>query len=179
LRAAGGRLPRPEALLQLSSQRFDRAAEKLGAALLANQRVAQNKLDKIAARLRPEALKLDVVRKHEKIDQVSARLKPVMKRLLAERTQTLAGAARMLESLSHKSVLARGFTIVQRANGDIARSAAELQAGDAVLMTFADGRREAVVQDGSAAPPSEEPKRAAKPKPTPDKGPPKDQGSLF
>ena len=175
LRASGGRLPRPETLLQLSTQRFDRAAEKLGLALLANQRVAQNKLDKIAARLRPEALKLDAARKREKLEHISARLKPVMSRLLVERAQTLAGAGRMLESLSHKSVLARGFAIVQRASGELARSAAELQSGEAVLMTFADGRREAVVQ-GDGAPPSEEPKRAARPK---EKAPVKDQGSLF
>jgi exodeoxyribonuclease VII large subunit len=179
LRAAGGRLPRPETILQFSQQRFDRAAEKLGLALLANQRVAQNKLDKIAARLRPEALKLDVMRRREKLDQASLRLKPGMTRLLLEKTQNLAGAGRMLESLSHKSVLARGFAMVQRPSGELVRSAADLKAGEAVALGFADGERQALIQ-GAAQPP-EEPKRAAK-EPAKEKGPArseKDQGSLF
>jgi exodeoxyribonuclease VII large subunit len=165
LRAAAGRLPRLEQLFQLPQQRFDRASERLGLALLANARAAQGKLDKIAARLRPAALDQDLARRREKVATASVRLKAAMERGIAKRAQELIGATRVLESLSHHSVLARGFALVQSADGALVRSAAELTTGDAVKLSFADGEAPAVI--GAA----EGPKRKAKPG--------GDQGSLF
>src|SRR6185503_3188723 len=60
LRAAAAKLPRLETLSQIPQQRYDRAAERLGAALVANTRAAQSKLDRVAARLRPDALLQDI-----------------------------------------------------------------------------------------------------------------------
>ncbi|MES1198695.1 MAG: exodeoxyribonuclease VII large subunit [Pseudomonadota bacterium] len=168
LRAAAAKLPRLEALLQIPAQRFDRAAERLGLGLISNLRAHQSQLDRVAARLRPQALSQDVTRRREKLAQTAARLKPAMERALAKRAQDLAGAARVLESLSHKSVLARGFAMVQRPDGHLVRSADELTVGDAVRMTFADGEKPATVT-GQA-----EEVRIKKPRPDP-----KDQGSLF
>lgn len=181
LRAAGGRLPRPETLFQIAQQRFDRAAERLGAGLLANQRVAQNKLDKIAARLRPEALNQDVARRGEKLVLISERGRRAMERRLSEQKQAVAAAGRILESLSHKSVLARGFALVQRADGALAK-AGDLSVGDSVRITFTDGVRDAEITGAKAsAPTPETPRRAKKeePKKVEPKSPDKDQGSLF
>jgi exodeoxyribonuclease VII large subunit len=169
LRAAAARLPRLETLFQIPQQRFDRAAERLNAALLANTRAAQSKLDRVAARLRPEALSLDIARRREHLARTSARLAPAIARTLEQRRQELAGAARMLESLSHKSVLARGFVMVHREDGALVRAAKDLSSGDEVTLTFADDSAKAVID-----PPQPEP---AKPKPRPKPG--GDQGSLF
>jgi exodeoxyribonuclease VII large subunit len=166
LRAAAARLPRLEQIFQLPQQRFDRASERLGLALLANARAAQGKLDKIAARLRPAALDQDLARRREKVATASVRLKAAMERGIAKRAQELTGAARVLESLSHKSVLARGFALVQRKDGTLVRGAAEIADGDAVKLGFADGEKDAVI--GSA-------ETAAKRKTKPGG----DQGSLF
>jgi exodeoxyribonuclease VII large subunit len=145
VRAAAARLPRLETLFQLPQQRYDRAAERLNAALVANTRAAQSKLDRVAARLRPEALAQDVTRRRELLMRTAARLKPAMARALDQRRQELAGAARMLESLSHKSVLARGFVMVHREDGSLVRAAKELSPGDAVELTFADDKQKAVI----------------------------------
>jgi exodeoxyribonuclease VII large subunit len=145
VRAAAARLPRLETLFQLPQQRYDRAAERLSAALVANTRAAQSKLDRVAARLRPEALGQDVTRRRELLTRTAARLKPAVARALDQRRQQLAGAARMLESLSHKSVLARGFVMVHREDGSLVRSAKELSPGDAVELTFADDKQKAVI----------------------------------
>jgi exodeoxyribonuclease VII large subunit len=168
LRAAAARLPRLETLFQIPQQRFDRAAERLTAALVANTRAAQSKLDRVAARLRPEALQQDVARRRDLLARTSARLEPAMKRALEAHRKHLDAAGRMLESLSHKSVLARGFVMVHREDGTLVRAAKDLNAGDVVDLTFHDGDKKAVVD-----PPPE----AAKPKPKAKPG--GDQGSLF
>ncbi|MBL8542924.1 MAG: exodeoxyribonuclease VII large subunit [Hyphomonadaceae bacterium] len=170
VRAAAGRLPRLETLFQIPQQRYDRAAERLNAALVANARAAQSKLDRIAARLRPQALGQDIVRRREKLLQCAARLDPAVKRGLDARRQELQSAARMLESLSHKSVLARGFAMVHREDGTLVRSAKELSAGDEIDLTFADDTQKAVI-DPKRAPEGAKPKAKAKPG--------GDQGSLF
>ncbi len=170
LRAAGARLPRLETLFQIPQQRYDRAAERLNAALVANTRAAQSKLDRVAARLRPQALTQDIARRRDLLTRTAARLAPAMKRTLEAHRKHLDGAARMLESLSHKSVLARGFVLVHREDGSLVRAAKELSPGDAVELTFADDKQKAVIDPAHGGEPA---KSRAKAKPG------GDQGSLF
>ncbi len=169
VRAASARLPRLETLFQIPQQRFDRATERLNAALVANTRAAQSKLDRVAARLRPQALGQDIARRRDQLMRAGARLKPAMLRTLDAHKKLLDGAARMLESLSHKSVLARGFVMVHRADGALVRAAKDLSPGDEIELTFADDKQKAIIEPvGSETPRS-------KPKPKPGGG----QGSLF
>jgi exodeoxyribonuclease VII large subunit len=164
LRAAAARLPRLEVLFQIPQQRYDRAAERLTAALVANTRAAQSKFDRVAARLRPEALAQDISRRRNLLARASARLAPAMKRTLEAHKKHLDGAARMLESLSHKSVLARGFVMVHREDGSLVRAAKDLSPGDEIELTFADDKQRAVV-DPARAPAAESAKPKTKPKP--------------
>ncbi len=170
LRAAAAKLPRLETLFQIPQQRFDRAAERLNAALVANTRAAQSKLDRVAARLRPEALGHDIARRRDQLARTTARLRPAIARTLEAHRKHLDASTRMLESLSHKSVLARGFVMVHREDGALVRAAKDLSAGDAVQLTFADGDKNAVIDPEAAAEPA---KPRAKPKP------PGNQGDLF
>lgn len=146
LRAAAARLPRLETLFQIPQQRFDRASERLNAALVANTRAAQSKLDRVAARLRPEGLANDVARRRDKLASAAARLAPAMTRNIDAHRKHLDATARMLENLSHKSILARGFVMVHREDdGALVRSSKDLHAGEAVQITFADGDKKAVI----------------------------------
>jgi exodeoxyribonuclease VII large subunit len=174
LRAAAAKLPRLETLFQIPQQRYDRAAERLNAALVSNTRAAQSKFDRVAARLRPEALAQDITRRRELLARASARIAPAMKRTLEAHRKHLDGAARMLESLSHKSVLARGFVLVHREDGSLVRAAKDLSPGDEIELTFADEKQRAII-DPARAPASdpEPPKPKAKPKPS------GNQGDLF
>ncbi|MEZ5961073.1 MAG: exodeoxyribonuclease VII large subunit [Hyphomonadaceae bacterium] len=174
LRAAAAKLPRLEILFQIPQQRYDRAAERLNAALVANTRAAQSKLDRVAARLRPEALGQDITRRRELLTRVSARIAPAMKRTLEAHRKHLDGAARMLESLSHKSVLARGFVMVHREDGSLVRAAKDLSPGDEVELTFADDKQRAVIDPARAPSSDSEP-----PKPKPKPKPSGNQGDLF
>ena len=175
LRAAAAKLPRLETLFQIPQQRYDRAAERLNAALVTNTRTAQSKLDRVAARLRPEALRQDITRRRDLLARAAARLTPAMTRALDANKKHLDGAGRMLESLSHKSVLARGFVMVHRDDGTLVRAAKDLSPGDVVELTFADEKQKAVIDPARSTPAveTEPPKPRAKPKPG------GDQGNLF
>ncbi len=174
LRAAAAKLPRLETLFQIPQQRYDRAAERLNAALVSNTRAAQSKLDRVAARLRPEALSQDIARRRDLLARCAVRLEPAVRRGLDAHRKHLDASARMLESLSHKKVLERGFVMVHREDGTLVRAAKDLSSGDVVELTFADEKQKAVIDPTSAA---AEPGLSTKPKP---KGKPGgDQGSLF
>ncbi|MGE3302471.1 MAG: exodeoxyribonuclease VII large subunit, partial [Hyphomonadaceae bacterium] len=147
-RAAAARLPRPEALLGMAQQRFDRAAEKLARGLMANERAAEAKFARVAARLRADALGQDVARRARRIGELAERLAPALTRRIAEKTRALEGCGRLLETLSHRSVLARGFALVTRGDGALVRAAGVLAAGDAVRLRFADGETGAVIGEG-------------------------------
>jgi exodeoxyribonuclease VII large subunit len=144
LRAVAARLPRPEALLGPAQQRLDRAGDKLGYALLANVRAAHSKFDRIAGRLRPEALTRDLAKRRERLSEQAARLRQATARTLKQKRDALEAAGRILETLSHRSVLARGFALVQR-EGKLVRAAKDLAPGDPVSLTFADGEAPATI----------------------------------
>jgi exodeoxyribonuclease VII large subunit len=144
LRSIAARLLRPEALLGPPSQRLDRAAEKLAYALSSNARAAQSKFDRIAGRLRPAALIQDLRKRGERLTDAWTRLSGAARRVVRARSDALAACARMLETLSHKATLARGFALVRR-NGVIVRRARELAGGDAVQIGFADGDAPATI----------------------------------
>ncbi|MGE0045535.1 MAG: exodeoxyribonuclease VII large subunit [Hyphomonadaceae bacterium] len=144
LRSVTARLPKPEALTANAQQRLDRVAEKLSYALVARVRAAQSAFDRVAGRLRPAALTMDVKRREERLGETALRMRQAFTRSLKQKQEALAAAGRVLETLSHKSVLARGFALVER-DGKLVRRAGELANGDAVKITFADGDKPAVI----------------------------------
>jgi exodeoxyribonuclease VII large subunit len=169
LRAAAARLPRPEMLFGLAQQRFDRAAERLSLGLLANARAADAKLARVSGRLRPAALSQDIARRRDRLADLGAQLGRAQARMVDRRAQALDAAGRLLETLSHQSVLKRGFALVRRPDGALVRRAGDLAVGDALSLRFADGEAQAVVGDGEAPAPRARGRR----------GPGGSQGSLF
>ncbi|RUZ78366.1 exodeoxyribonuclease VII large subunit [Mesorhizobium sp. M7A.F.Ca.US.006.01.1.1] len=81
-------------------------------------------------------------------------------------------ADRLMASLSHKAVLARGFALVKDADGVVIKQAADVASGMALSLEFADGTADAVAISGTAKP-------KAMAKPTAKAKEPGNQGSLF
>lgn len=81
-------------------------------------------------------------------------------------------ADRLMASLSHKAVLARGFALVRDADGAVVKQAADVASGMALSLEFADGIADAVAITGTA-----KPKAVAKPAAKAKE--PGNQGSLF
>jgi exodeoxyribonuclease VII large subunit len=76
----------------------------------------------------------------------------------------LEALTRILESISYRAVLERGFALVTGADGKLRRRASQIKAGEHLHLTFADGETGALAE-GTAK---------SRVKKTPG-----DQGSLF
>lgn len=92
-------------------------------------------IEPLTQRIRTLRDRLDMLERR-KDQSISVRLERVANRL----TQ----ADRLLNTLSHQAILARGFVLVLDENGALVRRAAELGDGVQVSMQFADGAKEAI-----------------------------------
>ncbi len=103
-----------------------------------------------AARLRPTLLRHPAARCRERLGVLQARGQKAYAAVLDGKHRRLDTLSQLLRSLSHKSVLDRGFVLVRDKGGHPLRYVAEAQAAVQVDLEFADGRLEASI-DGAAA----------------------------
>ncbi|MEQ8347228.1 MAG: exodeoxyribonuclease VII large subunit [Sneathiellaceae bacterium] len=184
----------PRELLALAQQRHDELAERLpraARAALAERRAA---LAAGSAGLRPAILSREVARLDDRLQATARRLDGAASRLLPPRRDALVRQLRLLDSLSYRSVLARGFALVHGPDGPVHR-AAGIEPGGRLVLEFADGRRD-VRAEGPAASPGTagapedaaatgpRPRRpapagGAAPPPAPKAGGGRQQGELF
>jgi exodeoxyribonuclease VII large subunit len=160
LAAAARGLPRPADVLALASQRFDLSAGRLSAALARNAAVHERELVRVATRLSPSLLARRRQAMAEQLANVSARLRPAADRRLVRARDVLVNLDKLRLTLNPDGPLARGFARVHHADGTLARTAAELRAGEGVKLVFKDGDRGAIV-DGEARSPARPAKRTA------------------
>ncbi len=160
LEGLGRGLIDPKRLLEDMSQRLDERAERLRGAWVALLRDWQARVDRLYAGL-PHPRQLLAV-KAEQLAGPAARLDYLRPRLLAERRQELDGLNRVLESVSYKKVLQRGYAVVRGPEGAITRPQ-DVTPGLALELEFASGRAAATGgSDQPAAAPSPEIKPAAR-----------------
>ena len=157
-------LPRPEQLFASSRQPLDQAGERLGLGLGRNLQIHRARLVKAAALLRPRPIENRILHARERLANLNARaLRGGRVHFTRDRAR-LESLARVLESMSYRSVLERGFALVKGADGKLRRRAADIKPGEHLYLTFADGDSN-VLADGAAK------HRVKKPG--------GDQGSLF
>jgi len=162
-------LPRAENLFAGPRQRLDAASDKLQHGLRRNLQVHAVKFNRTAAQLRDRMLKDRMAVCGERVGALAERATRAQKTRLAQQRRRLESLSRLLDGVSHKSVLERGFALVRGEDGSVRRRAGALQAGESLTLTFADGDAKAVAGWGEGE---------AKPK-MPKKKPGIDQGSLF
>lgn len=158
-------LPRAEGLFSGPRQRLDVAGEKLSQALRRNLQIHRTSLTRSSALLRVRILMDRMAVCGERVATLSVRARRAEEARLAQASRHLDGLARLMDSVSHKSVLERGFALVRGEDGSVRRRAASLKTGELLTLTFADGDAKAVSAKADAKP--------AKKKPA------VDQGSLF
>ena len=106
LRAAAAALPKPEALLQIATQRFDRAAERLEAALAQNARKHEAALLRVGARLQPGLVARDLSRRNERTKDLGLRARAALSRRVQRLDEQSALAGRRLAARSPLSRIA-------------------------------------------------------------------------
>jgi len=179
LRAAVRALPRAEALLAIPRQRLDRATAQLPRALRANAHVYDRRLSAVAGRLSVTTLRTQIARGRERLDRLALGARRCAALHLEQRDTRLRYVAQLLNALSYKGVLARGFALVRDENDQPLHAAADIQPGQRLGIEFADGRVGAVAGgEGTPPKPKSAPARPAS-KRTTDFGVRKVQGDLF
>ncbi|WP_425988201.1 exodeoxyribonuclease VII large subunit [Afipia sp. DC4300-2b1] len=180
LRAAARALPKATDLLNIPRQRLDRASAQLPRALRANAHVYERRLSAIGGRLTVTALRAQIDRGKEKVARLATSARRCADLHIQQRETRLKYVAQLLNALSYKGVLDRGFALVRDEHGQPLHAAAHVGSGQHLTIEFADGRIGATADgEGTAA---AKPKAApAKPasRRTTDFGVKKVQGDLF
>jgi len=127
---------------------IERAAVRLGDlddALRRSLRIALERrwraFGDVAARLRPQQLRREIVDKSGELAKLAGRLAPALGRTFVQTERRLAAGVRLLASLSYERVLERGYALVRdRASGKLLmRARATGEAGTELAIQFRDG----------------------------------------
>ncbi|HEX3429347.1 MAG TPA: exodeoxyribonuclease VII large subunit [Rhizomicrobium sp.] len=155
LHALARALPRADHLFAAVRQRFDHAAECLVHGLKRNAEVHRRAFLEIALPLRPHGIARRIEAGRERVRGLAHRLERCERAHLKFRREQLDGCARLLETVSHRAVLARGFALVEGADGTIRRRASSVHPGENLSLVFADSTVEAKAKGaGAGATPS-------------------------
>lgn len=133
----------------------------------------------------PARLETHLQRERQNLVSLMRHADTAVSHTLSRSRSALLGQDRVLQSLSYKNVLKRGYAVVRDDADRPLTRASNIAEGSAISIEFADGRVAAVAGAGGGdmpdpvqtAPATIPPKRKA-PKPDATSGPPK-QGSLF
>jgi exodeoxyribonuclease VII large subunit len=159
-------LPRADQLFAQPRQRFDSAAERLPKALLGNLQKHRRAFAEASTLLRPKPIRTHIGVSGERTDMLGRRLERAQASRLSAARRHLDGLARVLEGVSYRGALERGFALVRGTDGAIKRRADQIASGEALSLTFVDGEVGAVAAGtGAKSKPREKPRGG--------------QGSLF
>ncbi len=147
-------LPRADQLFAPSRQRFDTAAERLGHALRRNVEEHRRAFIEAVTLLRPNRVANRIATGRERLDALERRLTRCTGTRLGELGKHIDGLGRVLEGVSYRAALQRGYVVLRGADGTIRRRAGTVQAGERLTLTFADGTRRATADDGADNGPS-------------------------
>jgi exodeoxyribonuclease VII large subunit len=197
-------LPRPQDLIDAAQQRLDFAGHRLGGGLMSNLNAHDTALTRIAARFRPGLLEhprrlktetlaglsqrmdravrrsLALSQSHARLPDLGLRMTEAMGRMLRLRGDRLKALEQLRLSLDPDRPLNLGFARVNRHNGDLVTSPAEVDPGAALILTFKGRQTLDVIANGKTEgtrPPVARPAKApSQPGPAPHKPV---QGDLF
>lgn len=136
-------LRNPRDALAQAQQRLDELAERLPRALGVGLNVQRGRLATATARLRPVLLRREISDYRRRLIEASGRLSRASAAQVQERWLLVRQQAKMLESLSYRNVLARGYAVIRDAEGKPVAGVEGLRDGMAVAIELHDGRRTA------------------------------------
>ncbi|MFS8046717.1 exodeoxyribonuclease VII large subunit [Rhizobium sp. BR 314] len=180
---------RPDILSNRIAERRQQLNERMTRA----ERTIERMLDRSRARIEradavfatlPSRLEAQTGRARDRLGNLARQADTAIRHQLTRARSELVAQERILQSLSYKNVLKRGYAVVRDEDDRPVSLAAALSTGAAISIEFADGRIGAVTGDAAIPPPSSTPPSGTSPskkravKPAEATAPPK-QGSLF
>jgi exodeoxyribonuclease VII large subunit len=168
---------RPDLVRTRITDRRRHLLEAMNRAERCIERQLDRRLSRVAAadaslRAFPSRLVGQIHRAEDRVTGLRARADAAMAAELRRLKGALAAQDRVLQSLSYRNVLQRGFALVRDAAGEPVKQAAAVQPGMPLSLEFTDGRVAATADEGGTPPqaPKKRPVRTAEPS---------KQGSLF
>lgn len=171
---------RPDVLSARIAEQRQRIAERM----TRGERIVERLFDRMRARIDradavlagfPSRLHAQSERQRDRLSNGARRNDSAVANLLARHRQTLLAQDRILQSLSYKNVLKRGYAVIRSEDDRVLSSAATIAAGDSLSIEFHDGSVGATAgTDGAKA--SSPAKKRSPPRSSSD---PAGQGSLF
>jgi exodeoxyribonuclease VII large subunit len=143
LSVAARGLLHPKYFLALLEQKLDDFSGQLTQTMRQYLLARRHKLQRI--KLQPELLARELQTKRERTRQLSARLAQAGQRQLQKRQENLQRWQGLLQSLSYKRTLDRGYALILDAGQKPLTSAKQLHPGDAVTLRLRDGERAAKI----------------------------------
>ena len=140
-------LASPDTFLAVPRQKFDESATRLVRAL---DNITQRYKDRMkTVRLNPNTLKRTTDLCRTKMENFGKNLKGTMDTKIKMQRQKMRYNEKLLNTLSYKNVLARGYAIVRDANKTPIIKAKNINTGDRINVEMQDGNIHSVVDDRS------------------------------
>ena len=156
-------IPNPRDILGLVTQRFDELGERLPRALKGVTQINTVRLEKTSSGLVLTSLRQMVRLKNIKFLDFNKRLPKALFEKLEYKKTALNGLSRVLETLSHKKILNRGFAILYGAAEKPITSAKDVILGEVLEIKLKDGKVSAYAK--GVARPTEETTKVPQKKP--------------
>jgi exodeoxyribonuclease VII large subunit len=147
-------LPRPDSLFALPRQRFDSSSGRLRTALFQNLQRHRAQFARVSTLLRPRVVEAEIAREREYLADFDARLTRAFRYRVRRARGGLDSCLRVLETVSYRAVLARGFALVRGGDGHVKRRASDVKPPETLTLTFADGETKVVAAGKTEARPA-------------------------
>jgi exodeoxyribonuclease VII large subunit len=167
------------------STRIAEQRQRLAERMTRGERIIERLFDRMRARISsadavlrglPSRLQAQTDRQRDRLGNVARRGDGAVAILLNHHRQTLTAQDRILQSLSYKNVLKRGYAVIRGEGDKVLSSAAMVSPGDHLSIEFQDGSVEAIAGAGGGDPAPSPAKKRSVPKPVSGGA---GQGSLF
>ncbi len=162
----------PNMLIAEKTQHLDHLDSRLRQSIGNGISLKTQHFENLKGRLRPQLLERNLVQYQDRLTGLEQRMTVAISTKRDRAADKLAATSRLLESLSFKRVLTRGYSIVWDEDGKPISSIKEATPGRAVEVEFGDGKAAAIF--GSDEVPKKPSKKSKSAKPPSDK-----QGQLL
>ncbi|WP_206378204.1 exodeoxyribonuclease VII large subunit [Sneathiella limimaris] len=167
----------PQSMILEKTQHLDHLESRLRSNMMNLVNLRAQQFTSVQGRLRPDLLRRGIDQSLERLDGYGGRMQRAVSTIGTRSEDRLKAATRLLESLSFKRVLSRGYAIVKGEDGQVISSAAGVVAGQVATVEFVDDTRQARFEEGDAAARKVKATPSRKSKPTKVEKP--EQGTLL
>ena len=101
----------------------------------------------LSSRLNEQPIKRNISVQEERVTLIFGRITNAIINKITNVSQKLSSDSQLLDAYSYQRVLDRGYVIVDDGNGNIIRTKSQVQPNSEIVMSFSDGKINAIISD--------------------------------